>query len=124
MSNVRWYCITLFRSLTVGCDESMVHRHQDSRLLLQVLKTEKEYSSALNGVLVSSQASLTALGAYASSQSPAYSQSILSVVAALNGVDEALRGYVTAVDTWRADLKRVKRCEDEVANVMKDREIL
>ncbi len=102
----------------------MVHRQQDSRLLSQVIKTDKEYSTALKTVLHSSQASLAALSAYASSQSPAYAQAILSVVTALSGADEALQGYVTAVDSWRAELKRMKQCEDEVVSVMKDREIL
>jgi len=102
----------------------MVHRAQDSRLLAQVLKVDKEYSSALNGLLLSSQASLAALNAYASSCPPNHAQAMLSVVSALSGADEALRAYLLAVDAWRTDLKRVRRSEEEIGTILRDREIL
>lgn len=102
----------------------MVHRAQDSRLLAQVLKLDKEYSNTLNGLLASSHASLAALNAYASSCPPKHAQAMLGVVSALSGADEALKGYAVAVDSWRNDLKRVRRSEEEVANVLRDREIL
>lgn len=102
----------------------MVHRAQDSRLLAQVLKSDKEYSGALNALLSSSQASLTALNAYASSCPPNHAQAMLGVVSALSGADEALKAYLVAIDAWRVDLKRVRRSEEEVTTVLKDREIL
>ncbi len=102
----------------------MVHRAQDSRLLAQVLKLDKEYSNALNGLLSSSQASLAALNAYASSCPPTHAQAMLGIVSALSGADEALKAYSVAVDAWRTDLKRVRRSEEDVANTLRDREIL
>lgn len=102
----------------------MVHRAQDSRLLVQVLKTDKEYATSLNNLLSSSQSSLAALNAYASSCPPTHARAMLAVVNALSGAEEALRTYSTALDAWRAELKRVKRAEDVVSNVLRDREIL
>jgi hypothetical protein len=102
----------------------MVHRAQDSRLLTQLLKSDKEYSYALNGLLTTSQGSLAALNAYASSCPPAHAQPLLGVVTALSAAEEAFKSYVMAVDAWRADLKRVRRAEEVVANVLRDREIL
>ena len=102
----------------------MVHRAQDSRLLTQVLKLDKEYSTALDALLSSSQTSLAALNAYASSCPPKHAQAMLGIVSALSGADEALKAYLVAVDAWRTELKRVRRSEEEVATILKDREIL
>ncbi|CAG8677845.1 4158_t:CDS:2, partial [Acaulospora colombiana] len=102
----------------------MVHRAQDSRLLTQLLKSDKEYSYALNGLLTTSQSSLAALNAYASSCPPTHAQPLLGVVTALSAAEDAFKAYVMAVDAWRADLKRVRRAEEVVANVLRDREIL
>jgi hypothetical protein len=49
---------------------------------------------------------------------------MLGVVSALSGADEALKAYLVAIDAWRVDLKRVRRSEEEVTTVLKDREIL
>ncbi|KAG8842566.1 hypothetical protein FRB91_004101 [Serendipita sp. 411] len=102
----------------------MPHRATDSRLLAQVLKVDKEYSASLDAVFHTSQASLAALTAYASSCPPTHSAAMMAAVAALSGAEDALKAYTTAVDAWRADLKRVRKCEEVVSNVLRDREIL
>ena len=101
----------------------MVHR-SETRLLVQALKSDTEYATSLNALLAASQSSLAALNAYASSCPPTHAKAMLAVVNALSGAEDALRTYSAALDTWRAELKRVKRAEDVVSNVLKDREIL
>ncbi|KAJ7727236.1 hypothetical protein B0H16DRAFT_1697802 [Mycena metata] len=102
----------------------MVHRPADSRLLANLLTQEKEYAKHLATLLDHSNASLASVTAYASSSSPASAHLILTVAGSLSAADEALRHYAAAVDRWRDYLKGLKSLEDEVGNIMRDREIL
>jgi len=102
----------------------MVHRAQDTRLLIALSKAEKEYTACLTGLLNASQASFAALTAYGASCPPGQAQTVINVVGLLNGAEDALRKYAGVVDGWRADLKLVKNSEDEVASILRDREIL
>ncbi|KAH8105173.1 hypothetical protein BXZ70DRAFT_1042691 [Cristinia sonorae] len=102
----------------------MVHRPSDSRLLVNLLNHEKEYSKQLASLLEHSQASLTSFSAYASACAPPNSQIIVAVAGAFYGADEALRGYAVAVDQWQQQLKALKEMEDGLGNIMRDREIL
>ena len=96
----------------------------DTRLLDGVVKSEKDYSAALVSLLSISDISLSSISAYASSTTPPVSTAMLAVAVALAGADEALRKYIASVDAWREDLKQIRRLEDEVGNVLRDREIL
>ncbi|KAJ7664376.1 hypothetical protein DFH06DRAFT_1040156, partial [Mycena polygramma] len=102
----------------------MVHRPADSRLLANLLSQEKEYAKHLGTLLDHSNASLASVTAYASASSPASAHLILAVAGSLAAADDALRHYAVAVDRWRDYLKGLKALEDEVANIMRDREIL
>ncbi|EMD31162.1 hypothetical protein CERSUDRAFT_60354 [Gelatoporia subvermispora B] len=102
----------------------MVHRSTDSRLLSNLLVHEKEYSKALAALLSASTASLASFAAYAAASPPPVSTVIVAVAGAFAGADDALRQYAIAVDAWREQLARLKDMEDEVGNVMRDREIL
>ncbi|KAJ7026940.1 hypothetical protein C8F04DRAFT_883839, partial [Mycena alexandri] len=102
----------------------MVHRPADSRLLANLLTQEKEYAKHLATLLDHSNASLASVTAYASSSSPASAHLILTVAGSLSAADDALRHYAAAVDRWRDYLKGLKGLEDEVGNIMRDREIL
>jgi hypothetical protein len=102
----------------------MVHRPSDSRLLTNLLSHEKDYSKQLGNLLDASQASLASFSAYASSSSPLVAQAILAVAGSFAGSDEALRRYGSAVEAWRDQLKDLKDLEEEVGNIMRDREIL
>ncbi|KAF7333501.1 hypothetical protein MVEN_02366300 [Mycena venus] len=102
----------------------MVHRPADSRLLANLLSQEKEYAKHLATLLDHSNASLASVTAYASASSPASAHLILSVAGSLAAADDALRHYAVAVDRWRDYLKGLKALEDEVGNIMRDREIL
>jgi hypothetical protein len=49
---------------------------------------------------------------------------MLNVVGALSGIDDAWNVYLEAVDSWRAELKAVRKAEEVVGTVLRDREIL
>ncbi|OSC98126.1 hypothetical protein PYCCODRAFT_1439618 [Trametes coccinea BRFM310] len=102
----------------------MVHRPADSRLLANLLSHEKDYSKHLSILLDYSQASLASFSAFAAACAPPTSQVIVAVAGALAGADDALRSYAAAVERWQEQLKALKEMEDDVGNIMRDREIL
>ena len=102
----------------------MVHRPTDSRLLVNLLAQEKDYSKQLYILLGAAEASVASLSAYAASSPPPASQTILKVAGSLASADDALRRYVSSVDEWREQLKSLKTLEEEVTNIIRDREIL
>ena len=102
----------------------MVHLAPDSRLLVSLVKQEQAYAAQLHTLLNSSGASLSSLSVYASSSPPTVSPVLNSVAGALSGADEALRTYGEALNDWIDRLGSIKRKEEEVANVGRDREIL
>jgi hypothetical protein len=102
----------------------MVHRPTDSRLLVNLLSQEKDYSKQLYILLGVSDASVSSLSAYAASSPPPASQTILKAAESLASADDALRKYASSVDEWREQLKGLKTLEEEVTNIIRDREIL
>ncbi|KAI0942613.1 hypothetical protein AcW1_003196 [Taiwanofungus camphoratus] len=102
----------------------MVHRPADSRLLTNLLSHEKDYSKHLVHLFDHSQTSLASFSAYASASPPQISQVIIEVAGVLSGADDALRKYAVSLEWWQEQLKMLKDLEDEVGNVMRDREIL
>ena len=114
-----------------GCRENsctstdMAHRPADSRLLSNLLQQEKEYPEQLSQLLESSNASLALFTAYAAASPPPGSHAIMSVAGSLAGVDEALKRYSSVgVDEWRGTMRGLNDAEEEVGNIMRDREIL
>jgi len=104
--------------------DSMVHRPTDSRLLVNLLAHEKEYSKHLLVLLDSSHSSIASLSAYAAASPPPMSQLILAIVGSLVNADNALQRYAASVNDWRHHLKSLKDLEEEVGNIVRDREIL
>jgi len=104
--------------------DEMVHRPADSRLLSNLLQQEKEYSKQLTQLLESSNSSLASFTAYAAASPPPMSHVIMSVAGSLAAVDEALKRYSQGVDQWRDSMRALKEAEEEVGNIMRDREIL
>lgn len=102
----------------------MVHRPADSRLLTNLYSHEKDYSKHLIHLLEHSQVSLASFSAYASASSPALSNVIGTVAGALAGADDALRKYAASLEGWQSQLKVLIDLEDEVGNIVRDREIL
>ena len=102
----------------------MVNSTPQTRLLASLLKSTKEYNTTLTSHLVVSHTSLSGLQAYASASSPTTAASILGVADALKGADDAFARYASEVDHWRERLKEVKNAEEDVANILRDRDIL
>ena len=103
----------------------MVHRPSDSRLLTSLLSNEKDYHKQLLGLLDnSSQQSLGAFAAYASASPAPVARAIIAVAGSFAGADDALRRYAVSIEAWQAELRALKDLEDEVGNVIRDREIL
>ncbi|KAL5492714.1 hypothetical protein ACEPAI_4161 [Sanghuangporus weigelae] len=102
----------------------MPHRPADSRLLSNLLNHERDYVRSLYTQLEVGQASLASFSAYAAASPPPASRTIGSVATALFGAQDALKGYVLAVEEWCEQLKMLKDMEDEVGNIARDREIL
>jgi hypothetical protein len=102
----------------------MVHRPADARLLANLLAAEKEYHKHLLALLDSSHTALSSLSAYAAASTPPTSHAIVTVAGNLASADDALRKYAGAIDAWRDQLKELKEVEEDVASIMRDREIL
>lgn len=102
----------------------MVHRAADSRLLSNLLQHEKDYTKQLLSLLDTSNASLTSLAAYAAASPQSLSPVIMAVAGSLAAADDALRRYAHSVELWRETMTRLKDMEDQVGNVIRDREIL
>ncbi|KAG6812587.1 hypothetical protein H0H92_002056 [Tricholoma furcatifolium] len=98
----------------------MVHRPSDSRLLNNLLNHEKDYAKSVLGLVSPSNA----LGAYAAASAPPVSDVLLRVSTALASADEALKRYADRVEAYREQLKMIKQLEEDVATVVRDREIL
>jgi len=102
----------------------MVHRPADSRLLANLLSHEKGYAKHLHALLEPSHVSLSAFSAYVLASPLPVAHAILAVATSLAGADEAPGQYTSAVDDCRDHLKHIKSLEDNVANIIRDREIL
>jgi hypothetical protein len=102
----------------------MVHRPADARLLTNLLTSEKEYHKHLTLLLDHSHGSLTSLNAYAAASAPGLAQTIIVVAEKLASSDDALRKYAAAVEQWRERLVGLKAQEEDVAAIIRDREIL
>ncbi|KAH9013234.1 hypothetical protein EDB85DRAFT_2158382 [Lactarius pseudohatsudake] len=103
----------------------MVHRPSDLRLLNSLLSNEKEYHKQLLVLLdTHSQQSLGAFAAYASASPAPVARALIAVAGSFAGADDALRRYAASVETWHAELRALKDFEEDVKNVMRDREIL
>ncbi|KAF5319482.1 hypothetical protein D9619_008759 [Psilocybe cf. subviscida] len=98
--------------------------NHDSRLLTNLIQQEKEYSKQVNHLLDSSCATLAALAAYAASSPPPVSHVIMELTGTLGASDAALKRYALGVDEWRETMRTLKDAEEEVGNIMRDREIL
>lgn len=103
----------------------MVHRPSDLRLLNSLLSNEKEYHKQLLVLLdTHSQLSLGAFAAYASASPAPVARALIAVGGSFARADNALRRYATSVETWLAELRALKELEEDIKNVMRDREIL
>ncbi|KAI0251596.1 hypothetical protein BJV78DRAFT_1275252 [Lactifluus subvellereus] len=95
----------------------MVHRSSDSRLLNSLLSNEKDYHKQLLVLMDNySRNSLGAFSAYASASPAPIAHAVIAVAGSFAGADDAL--------PWQTELHALKELEEEVGNVIRDREIL
>jgi hypothetical protein len=103
----------------------MIHRPSDIRLLNSLLSNEKEYHKQLLLLVdTHSRNSLAAFSAYASASPAPIAHAVIAVAGSLAGADDALRHYAASVEAWQAELRALKELEEDVGNVLRDREIL
>ncbi|KAG1721875.1 hypothetical protein EDB19DRAFT_493581 [Suillus lakei] len=109
----------------------MVHRPPDSRLLTNLIAQEKEYTKHLSALFPISHAALASLSAFAAaspsaihSSSVSLARTIGTIVDILSGADDALQLYNQAVENWRNQLGRLIELEEDIAAILRDREIL
>ncbi|EJD38341.1 hypothetical protein AURDEDRAFT_146826 [Auricularia subglabra TFB-10046 SS5] len=102
----------------------MVHRPGDTQLLAQLIKHEKDYAAAFQALAVASASSRDSLSAYAAASPAHIARPIAVLVGALAAADDALTGYRESFEEWREHLHRLKELEDELAVVLRDRQIL
>ncbi|KAG8887840.1 hypothetical protein FRB98_008863 [Tulasnella sp. 332] len=102
----------------------MVGRLNDTRLLENLVKSEKDYYAALINLLALSHSSVASLTGYGSTLNPACSQAVLGVAECLTSVDDGLRSYAESIDDWREKLGEIKRLDIDIETAMRDREIL
>ncbi|KAG1800155.1 hypothetical protein EV424DRAFT_1332175 [Suillus variegatus] len=109
----------------------MVHRPPDSGLLSNLIVHEKEYTKRISALFPISHAALAYLSAFAaaspsaipSSSSVSLAQTIATIVDILSGTDGALQLYNKAVENWRDQLARLIKLEQDIAAILRDREI-
>jgi hypothetical protein len=111
----------------------MVHRPPDSRLLSNLIAHEKEYSKHLSALFPISHATLASLSAFAAASpsttplpnpSISLAQTIATIVDILAGADDALQRYNQALENWRNQLGHLIKLEEDIAAILRDREIL
>jgi hypothetical protein len=51
-------------------------------------------------------------------------RAVIAVAGSFAGADDALRRYAISIEAWQEELRTLKDLEDEVGNVIRDREIL
>lgn len=109
----------------------MVHRPPDSRLLSNLIAHEKEYTKHLSALFPISHAALASLSAFAAaspaatpSSSVSLAQTIGTIVDIFSGADDALQLYNQAVENWRDQLGQLIKLEEDIAAILRDREIL
>jgi hypothetical protein len=109
----------------------MVYRPPDSRLLSNLIAHEKEHAKHLSALSPISHTALASLSAFAvaspsaiPSSSVSLAQTTGTIVDILAGVDDALQLYNWAVENWRDRLGHLIKFEEDIAAILRDREIL
>ncbi|KAG0698968.1 hypothetical protein DFH29DRAFT_1081521 [Suillus ampliporus] len=111
----------------------MVHRPPDSRLLSNLIGHEKEYTKHLSALFPISHTALASLSAFAAASpsakpfpnsSVSLAQTIATTVDILAGADDAIQLCNKAVENWRDQLGHLIQLEEDIAAILRDREVL
>lgn len=96
----------------------------DSRLLQNLIKSEKSYVEALSTSVQYAHGASSALSAWGTSEAPDIASASDALSEMLNAVADAQRTHVQAIDGYRSALKDVLDREQSIRSVVRDRDIL
>lgn len=96
----------------------------DSRLLTNLIKSERNYINNLHSSVMSAHAASSALSAWGTSEARDVSEASARVADLLSASADVQSTHVSAIEGYRAALKDVADREASIRNVVRDRDIL
>ena len=103
---------------------SRPHAASDSRLLSNLIKSERNYISSLHSSVSSGHAASSALSAWGTSEAPDVADTSARLASLLSACTDVQSTHVAAIEGYRAALKDVADRESSIRNVVRDRDIL
>jgi len=103
---------------------SRPHAASDSRLLANLIKSERNYISNLHSTVSSAHAASSALSAWGTSEAPDVADTSSRLSSLLSACTDVQNTHVAAIEGYRAALKDVADREASIRNVVRDRDIL
>ncbi|KAL9937821.1 hypothetical protein V8E36_003366 [Tilletia maclaganii] len=105
--------------------QQLTRQHvSDSRLLQNLYKSEKGYVDHLSAAVASALAASSALSSWGTSEPADVSSAATEIAEGLASVAHAQRIHVQAIEGYRAALKDVLDREQNIRNIVRDRDIL
>lgn len=103
---------------------SRAHPTADSRLLNNLIKSEKTYISHLSASVQSAHVAASALSAWGTSESPDVAEASQALSQLLGEAADIQQTHVSAIEGYRSALKDVADRENSIRSVVRDRDIL
>ena len=103
---------------------SRPHAASDSRLLANLIKSERTYINNLHASVMSAHAASSALSAWGTSEAPDVTECSARLADLLSASADVQSTHVSAIEGYRAALKDVSDREASIRNVVRDRDIL
>lgn len=103
---------------------SRPHAAGDSRLLTNLIKSERSYINNLHASVMSAHAAASALSAWGTSEAPDVTECSARLADLLSASADVQNTHVSAIEGYRAALKDVSDREASIRNVVRDRDIL
>lgn len=113
-----------FMPASISSAMTRPHASTDSRLLQNLIKSEKTYQSHLASVVQSSGTAAAALKAWGTSEARDVAQTSSQLADLLHDVADAQNNYLEAIKGYREALKDVADREASIRTIVKDRDIL
>ncbi|PWN20883.1 hypothetical protein BCV69DRAFT_282399 [Microstroma glucosiphilum] len=113
-----------FMPASISSAMTRPHASTDSRLLQNLIKSEKTYQNHLASVVQSSGTAAAALKAWGTSEARDVAQTSSQLADLLHDVADAQNNYLEAIKGYREALKDVADREASIRTIVKDRDIL
>lgn len=113
-----------FMPASISSAMTRPHASTDSRLLQNLIKSEKTYQNHLAAVVQSSGTAAAALKAWGTSEARDVAQTSSQLADLLHDVSDAQNNYLEAIKGYREALKDVADREASIRTIVKDRDIL